>query len=512
MSRNEIWSPRSSVRMRLGREGEETGLTAEPLEVENLFVALPRALALEAQAVLDGLTAELAGLEGSNLPPLSVAIDADDWSVNGWARLADDGTAVLSLSLGFALAVEEATLAFLAQEDGLCPPALLIDEDLPRARLHSYVCEETDGAPRYLDYRRLRGRAFTVDDLTTQFPSDLWRLRQQELLFALMLRWAALHELAHAALRHNELLGACYGDAGLGLMEGQAAPAQSRCDPAVWRRFGYDATPDLALDESDLRRICELHADTCALWLSLDLEQASAGQGLFADFERDMADLVEDPEQQFAVFSRDARVYLLTFAAAAAFVLFENARRHEGGGDSHPLPETRIMTLIDQAFYGSPYTQADDRGGFQAAPPAADLWDRDQITPWNRFIQDAIAPVIDDMNFLADVLDLDFALPTFAEHAAEAIPIVRYDEGPYFKPAPEVGASTGTAWWRDVLGRRQAALAGEEPPPALSAGGRELAQLDPYQPHVNYMTEILQARLNGGPVTFAAERQRRAET
>lgn len=506
------WTPRDSVRMRLAREGEDQGLTAEALVVEDFSTRFPQALAQEAQAVLDGLAEELARLDAPGLPRLGVTLDSQDWSVNGLARLLDDGSAALSISLGFVLALEEAILTFLATADAICPVQLLVDEDEVCPQPQAYDCDEVLGACRYFDYRHLQGRAFTADAVTVSFPADLWRLRQADLLFRLVLRWAALHEIAHAALRHNELLAICYPQAGpgLGLVEGLPLELALDFDPRAWERFSYPQAPELAPRESDLRRVCELHADTCALWLSLDLE-AFGGGGLFETFAQDMARLVETPQAHYASFNRNERVYLLTLAATMAQVLFENARRQMGGGDAtHPTPEARIISLMDAAFYGSPFTEPDDQGGFRIVIPAADLWNREEVTPWNRFVQEALAPVIDDMAFFADVIDLDFALLTNDPDEPEDIPIERFGQTPFFKPVQGLDNAKGRPWWRDLLARQHAAMAGQDPPPAVSDGGRDLIEVDPFHPHVGYMSEILQIQLNGAMLTFSARSKKAA--
>lgn len=471
---------------------------------------LPRKLAEEARVILAGLADELRRINLPGIDNVEVQIDEANRRISGAAILDVDGKIQLTLSLGFLLAVDEATLEFLSHDDALCPMAVLTEVPSANApnRVHRYFYEQDERRGRYVNYELdRRGQA---DYITSGFPADLWRLRQQELLFALVLRWAALHEIAHGALCHVEILQAFFDpDAvGLGLTE-NGTKTGKQPDASAWKTLGYADAPDVAADEAAMRKVMELHADTCALWLAFDLDRAAAdrGDGLFENYERDIIGLVAQPKFHFVTLANDNRVHFQLLAALITIVLFEFGRRSAGktASDTHPSPEARLITVIREAFYGSTLARPDGDGGFMIVIPDADIFPEHQSSMWNRFVEDGPARAIEDMLFFADVLELDIVLFEADAQHEPGTPIEYYADG-YLRPVRDVDQSQMSGWWQDVLGRSrmvlehlQSGTAGYEP---HSAGGRELRTLDAYHVHLNRISEFLQFQRGGKAVTF----------
>jgi hypothetical protein len=95
---------------------------------------------------------------------------------------------------------------------------------------------------------------------------------------------------------------------------------------------------------------------------------------------------------------------------------------------------------------------------------------------------------------------------------AGGAPAIAIDYAPdgYPRPIPDLDPAPTAAWWRDVLSWNRTSLADragvevEEAP--ASAGGRELERLGAYQPHLNFLTEVLQ-HIHGEPLQFLLARQ-----
>jgi hypothetical protein len=498
------WLPRDSVKARVQCEDGFDLSHLLPRDARAKPTWFADTLAGETRRVLASLAEELRHLALPGLDHVEVELDDSNWRISGSAVPAD-GHPRLSLSLGFALAVEEATLEFLSWEDALCPIQALRDRDPGEERasaVERYAYDEDDRPGRFATYHHLRDTEVVADDVTSGFPANPWRLRQQELLSALIIRWAALHEIAHGALCHLDLIQAFFGSEGaeLGLLEDGPLSGEE-ADREAWKRFGYPEPPVPATREADVRQILELHADTCASWLAFDLDRISreSGDGLFEAYQRDMAALGTDPAAQFVALSPDNRVHFLLLAGLIAILLFEFARRSSGrdGGETHPLPEARLIAMIRESFYGSALAEADGDGGFRIVVPSGDLYPEGRSSAWNRFIQDGPARAMEDMEFFSTVLEMDIAL--FGPEAGDApdVPIEYHEDG-YLKGVPGLDQSRMSRWWQDVLGRGElvaASLRGEDAAVVpLSEGGKQLRSLDVYQLHINRISELLQRR------------------
>lgn len=510
--KNAPWLPRDSIKARVQCE--------DAFDLSHLVPEADRArpgwftatLAGETRRILTSLTEELRGLALPGLEPVDVELDEADLSISGSA-VPGDGRPRLSLSLGFALAVEEATLEFLSWDDALCPfhvlqaPETRIDG---AAAVERYAYDNEDRFGRFVDYRHLRDLDATADDVTSGFPANLWRLRQQELLAALVIRWAALHEIAHGALGHLDLIGAFFDPegAGLGLLE-DGSLSGKEADREAWRGFGYVEPPVPETCESSIRQVLELHADTCASWIAFDLDRISreSGSGLFEAYRRDMEALGADPKAHFVALSADNRVHILLLAALIALLLFEFARRRNDRepGRSHPLPEARLIAMIRESFYGSELAHSDGEGGFRIVIPSGDLYPERVSSAWNRFIQDGPARAMEDMEFFSAVLGMDIGLFGADADNLPEVPIEYLEDG-YLKAAPDLDQGRMSRWWQDVLGRGElvaASLRGETADVVpQSEGGKQLQSLDPYQAHINRVSELLQRRGGGEALTF----------
>lgn len=502
------WAPRESVAARLVFDADPHPGIAGPASEGDFSCRFGPALCREASDALAQLAGDLRALGLPGLDQVDVDLEADDWRLAGAAVLLPDGSSRLTLSMGFILAVEEATLEFLAHGDALCPRSMFSgeDEDARPIEVLSYDFDAEARPGRLYDYRAARSDP-APEAVTGRFPVDLWRLRQQELLATLVVRWAALHEIAHAALRHNEVLAELYGreTAFAGMVE--VEPAAATTSDFDWRKFGYERAPEVSFDIQPVRKVLELHADTAALWLCLDLarHEDECGEGPFSAFERDMAELAGDNPFVFAELSPDTRTHFILLAALIAIILFERARRATGmeEGHSHPIPEARLITLLHAGFYGCQSAQADGEGGFEIRTPESDYFGEGPTSPWNRFVLDAVARAIEDMTFFAAVIDLDIEL--FDQECGP--PELEIDFAPdgYPRPIRDIDPAPTAAWWRDVLAWNRTALAGrhgqEYFEPGVSRGGREIDALGPYQPHLNFLTEVFQ-HLHGEPLQF----------
>lgn len=505
------WLPRGSIKARVQCEEEHDLSHLVPQELRDDPAWFAATLAGETRRVLADLATELRTLALPGVDAVEVALDDSDWGISGSATHGE-GQPRLTLSLGFAMAVEEATLEFLSWEDALCPMQVLRGGERPEDRgsaIERHAYEDEDRVGRFATYRHLRGGGAVADDVTSGFPADLWRLRQQELLAALVIRWAALHEIAHGALCHLDVIEAFFGREGVGLGLIEDAPLSgAEADRAAWSRFGYAEPPVPEPREAQIRQVLELHADTCASWLAFDLDRMSreTGNGLFETYSRDMQALGADPAAQFVTLSPDNRVHFLLLAGLITVLLFEFARRNGGrsSNETHPLPEARLIAMIRESFYGSDLAQADGEGGFRIVIPSGDLYPESGSSAWNRFIQDGPARAMEDMEFFSSVLDMDIEL--FGPDGNLPDVPIEYHEDGYLKGVPDLDQSRMSRWWQDVLGRGElvaASLRGEavEVVP-LSDGGRQLRALDPYQLHLNRISELLQRRAGKPALAF----------
>lgn len=508
--RHTSWLPRDTIKARVQctDEFDLSHLVSGECSRPGWFATT---LAAETRAVLARLAKDLRDLALPGLENVEVELDEDELGISGRASPGEDQP-ILTLSLGFALAVDEATLEFLSWEDALCPKQVLRDREAGEdhaAGVERYAYEE-DHIGRYVTYRHLRDTHLRAEDVTSGFPANLWRLRQQQLLFELVMRWAALHEIAHGALCHLDLLQAFFGGEGPRLSVIEDAPLSGGdADGEAWKGFGFDEPPLPETREADIRQVLELHADTCASWLAYDLDRIARerGDGLFEAYARDMTALGADQAAHFIALSPDNRTHFLLLAGLIAVVMFEFSRRSSGRevSETHPLPEARLIAMIRESFYGSELARPDGEGGFRIVIPSGDLYPEAASSAWNRFIEDGPARAIEDMEFFSSVLEMDLALFGPEAEGAPDVPIAYYDDG-YLKGVAGLDLGRTSRWWQDVIGRGELAAAALRGVVAnvvpLSEGGKQLRGLDPYHPYINRISELLQVRAGGPALAF----------
>jgi hypothetical protein len=469
-------------------------------------------LAEESRAILQDLSDDLRRIALPGLEHVTVRLDADDWKVGGAVTPNKSGGVDLSVSFGLVLAIEEATLEFFSYADAVCPIHILAaaenGAEMP-FEVTRYSYDESGRIGALRDYRHLRGTAFGPESVTTGFPTERWRLRQQDLFFTLMLRWAALHEIAHGALAHLDVLGDLFGKKrlSLGIAETDHLTDVTFASLAATGMPRFDVPPDLAVDEGSVRKIFELHADMASLWLSIDLERWSrAGErSLFDRYEKDMRELVEIEAHHFVTLDTDQRLHFTLLAALLTIILFEHGRlaRHRGAGLTHPFPEARYIMLLLSGFYGSDLCDAVDGEPKIKLPPGA-FNPENESSSWSRFLQDAIARSVEDMEFFAAVLDLEISTLDPTKPKPEIAP-EWYVDG-YLKPISGYDVENFSPWWRDVYERNAASLRGssgeKKSVTAHSRGGIELAELEPLGDYLQAASEQAQLNSKGSALTF----------
>ncbi|MEM0985903.1 MAG: hypothetical protein AAGJ32_06635 [Pseudomonadota bacterium] len=351
------WSPRPSVALRLKHFGAAPEDRPLPLEAPissldgNFSVELINNLTIEAQQVAAGLVLDLNAMDPAVLANGIIEIDTANWATGGRARFIPCGTAILSVSIGFCLALEDAILTHLSQG-----AVFFADGGVRPAKIQSCQSQRPSDAHHFHDYTSLRERAFTAEDVTGGLPFDPSRLRQHDLLFQLTLRWALLHEVAHLALCHLDLLNRLWGPhpSGLSIIDVGEENASGHALDRWAHEFCGDGTPPIApFDKDDVRQVMELQADVWATDLSVALDRTpfASGQGMFNSYERDVQAMDVPGSIAFATLTGPQRRRLLIFCAFIAMGLFERARHGRYGrfaavSRTHPSPQARLTHLV----------------------------------------------------------------------------------------------------------------------------------------------------------------------
>lgn len=504
-SEGEQWLPRSSARLRILETHPDLISSAylSPLKRNPLRETLINSLVDEARRTLDNLQQELSSLEIDGLRPERVEIDSGDWSLNGLATRSEDGGYDLTLSLGLLLALDDVLFTTSCWDGFLAPPELLSRNDEWSLSDTIYVLgEEYQFTKRYFDYSDIKNRGvFDRKYLTYEMPANIWRHRQCQLLFDLCVRWAALHEISHAAYCHLEMLKDLFlldqQDLRLdelGIHSRRKPGSVPTLNLETWSLMEFEPGEAEGLTYSIALQSSELHADTFALWFGFELERQAKGAGsLFDEYERDMRKLAGHLPDVMIELDQNARFRFLTLSAFIVTALFENARIKKGDETrtTHPSPETRFLNIMRSAFFGSHLTTSDGKGGFQIKFNVKEQPPDDPDSEWNRFMQEGLGAALMDVGVLSSELGLKLK---FADDP-EAL-----DEMPSEARTREEFGDAMSGWWVDFLMLISSQKASAEK--MVSTGGRELAEL--FEPYalLYSASEQVQQRYRGKSVTF----------
>lgn len=499
------WQPRSSTRLRISETHPDLASPAylSPLKRNPFRETFINSLVDEARRTLDNLQQELGLLEIDGLRPERVEIDSGDWSLNGLATRSEDDGYDLTLSLGLLLALDDVLFTTSCWDGFLAPPDLLNRDDEWSLSDTIYVLGDEYQFPRrYFDYSDIKSRrVFDRKYLTYEIPANIWRHRQCQLLFDLCLRWAALHEISHAAFCHLEMLKDLFvlDQQALRLDElGMRSCRKPGFMPTLnletWSLMEFEPDEAEGLTYSIALQSTELHADTFALWFGFELERQAKGAGsLFDEYERDMRELAGHLPDVMIELDQNARFRFLTLSAFIVIALFENARVKKGGESriTHPAPEARFLNIMRSAFFGSRLTASDGKGGFQISFNIKEQPLDDPGSEWNRFMQQGLGAALMDVGVLSSELGLNLK---FADDPAVL------DEMPLEARTREEFGEAMSGWWIDFL----MLVSGQETSAEkmVSTGGRELAGL--FEPYalLYSASEQVQQRYHGKSVTF----------
>lgn len=505
------WEPRYSVRLKIQRDTEYPGDTVRAMgspafarDYKALFVD-------ECRQVMDELTADLNLLEHAQLPDCEFSLDCDSWKTEGTARLDEAGKYHLSISLGFCLALDDALLNFLAHEDVFLPITNVAQRFVNYSvdlQSFEYPIERPESV--FYDYSHLQNEQFGPKDLVSSFPIDRWRLRQHDLMFRLAMRWALLHEFGHAALRHVDLLRLFWAvdHQGLTFAETSSEKALPLEKGEAWSKLGYREPGIKDLRQDQMRRVMELHADTFALWLTIDLDQltGSASSQIFEAYERELKQMQVDADTAYIDLHNDRKCHYLLSSSLIAIALFERGRRLYGSHEinTHPSPEARLISLFNNAFYGSAHAAGDGNGGFEVRFSPDEFSPEERAGPWGRFLQDTIGDAIEDFGDFCRYVDVDYNL--FSNPGERGTSEVEFYDDGYAKRLSDDELVDVSGWYLDVLAihhvRNSAAIGRNIEFVPKSSGGHELLELRAYHQHVNLMSERLQTELNGQAFQF----------
>ncbi len=499
------WQPRLSTRLRIAETHPDLTAPAyiAPLKRNPLRETFINSLVAEARGTLDQLHHELASVEIEGFTPQRVEVDSSDWSINGLATHSEDGGYDLTLSLGFLLALDDVLFTTSCWDGLLAPPHLLARDDEWGLSDTIYVLGDShDFSKRYFDYSDIKSRGvFDRKYLTYEMPANIWRQRQCQLLFDLCLRWAALHEISHAAFCHLEMIKELFvldqQDLRLdelGLRSRRKSVSSPSLNKKTWSLMEFDPIEAEGLTFSTALQSIELHADTFGLWFGFELErQVNGANSLFDDYERDMQGLAGHMPDVMTTLDQNDRFRFLTLSAFIVIALFENARMKKRGEAqvTHPAPETRFINVMRSAFFGSHMTSSDGEGGFQIKFNVKEQPLDSPDSEWNRFMQDGLGAALMDVGVVSHELGLKL------KYADDPMAL---DDMPSEARTREEFGEVVSGWWVDFL----MLMSGQETSPEqmASQGGKELAKLFGPYALLHSASEQVQQRYRGISITF----------
>ncbi len=258
---------------------------------------------------------------------------------------------LISLSLGAILALDDLVLFALTSKDVLIADRRAAAGD-PAARFELPQPLEISGAAlerpgRFFEYATALDGGINRPVLTYAMAYTPWRLAQASLVSELALAWVLLHERAHWALGHLDLL--------------REEGATTLCLSETNLESVEPNDRALPLD-SELRRTLEAEADIQAFLLLCDYAMRVGGA---ADRYETMAgtfDVPDDPRVlRRLTFGNCLRVCIT--AVSLACVAFDQARAGEDDeSPTHPRPASRLMNMLINAPIVSPMTKQNEAG------------------------------------------------------------------------------------------------------------------------------------------------------
>lgn len=268
---------------------------------------------------------------------------------------------LINLALGAVLALDDLVLFALTSGDVLIPDRPALAQGDPATQFETATPLDLVGAgrdrdDRFVDYADALGaEGLDRAELTHAMAAAPWRLAQASLMSELAVAWVLLHERAHWALAHLDLLGE--GGQGLHLNEvGQTALETTWL--AADRRAG--AAARLA---PGAHQMLEIQADTQAFLLLCDYAMRLGGAADRYEAIANDFDIPDDPRTLRKMgFGRCLRLCLT--AASLACLAFDAAKpeRQKGETATHPSPGARLMNMMINAPLVSDMVKEDENG------------------------------------------------------------------------------------------------------------------------------------------------------